>query len=171
MGRDRESRWRPEDGLGPPSGETRRQTLLVGLGALAAFGLVVAGIVAAVVVPSVLKARQGAAENAAVTTLRAIASAEETYHTLNGSYGTIPDLVAANLLDPAWLDSRERDSYRYSVEVTPGGVGFTLRAAPLPDSRNRRHFHLGDDLTVRYADDMPAGPESPELGTGDDRDP
>jgi Tfp pilus assembly protein PilE len=167
MGAERPRRWRPEDGLGPPPVETKRSSVLVGLAAFGVFALVVGGIVAAVVVPSVLKARAGAAEVEAVTTLRALASAEETYHALNDGYATIPDLVAANLVDRAWGETRERGAYRYSVEVAPGRDGFTLRADPLPDSGYDRHFYLGDDLAVRVAEGRPAGPDSPELEAGD----
>ena len=66
MSRERQRRWRPEDGIGPPADETRRQTILVGLGALVGFALIVGAIMAAVVVPNVLKARASAAEQGQV---------------------------------------------------------------------------------------------------------
>lgn len=150
--------------MGPASTETRRQTILVAVAALAAFFVAVAAIVAAVVVPSYLKGRLAADEAAAVTTLRSLASAEQTYHTLEGAYGAVPDLVGANLIDPEWENSRIRNGYRFSVEVAGGGAGFVLRADPLPESRNTRHFLLTEEMSLRFADGEPAGPASPEYG-------
>ena len=157
-------RWSPADGYGPPSKDSRMRTIVVALAALGVFAAVVLGIVAAVAVPSYLKGRAVAVEAAAVTTLRTFASAEETYKALNGGYATIPQLVEANLVDPKWNESRERDVYRYAVEVTGAGDGFVARADPLPDAGDRRHFFLSsEDFVVRVEADRPAGLSSPEL--------
>lgn len=157
-------RWTPSEGYGPEPKDSRARTLLVAAGALALFAAVVLGIVAAVAVPSYLRGRAVASEAAAVNTLRTFASAEETFRSLTGRYGSIPQLVEANLVDPRWGESRERDVYRFSVEVTGGGEGFVARADPMPDARGRRHLFLSSaDLVVRYDEERPAGPTSPEL--------
>jgi type II secretory pathway pseudopilin PulG len=151
--------------IGPPAPiEPKRTSALVVAGALSVFALAVAGIVAAIAVPSYLRARAASAEAAAANQVRSFASAEETYRAVEGRYGAIPDLVSANLVDPDWMNVRERGAYRYSVEVTKNGDGFAIRALPLPTSRNTRAFYVDEGLDLRYADGAAAGPSSPSYG-------
>ena len=57
-------------------------------------------IIATIAIPNLVRSHQAADEAAAVSTLRAINTAEVTYlSSAVGNYGTLGDLVAAGLLD------------------------------------------------------------------------
>src|SRR5262249_20878582 len=57
-------------------------------------------IIATIAIASLLRSRQAANESAAVSNLRTINTAEVTYlSSAGGSYGSLPELVTAGLLD------------------------------------------------------------------------
>lgn len=58
-----------------------------------------------------------------------IARAERAYQAEHGTYGSLDDLMAADALT---MDNRQREGYRYEVEITTGGfrvIGRCLAAA------------------------------------------
>src|SRR6476620_4020318 len=91
--------------------------------------VIIIGIIAAIAIPSLLSSRRAANEATAVSNMRTINTAEQTYlATLGGQtkYGSYASLVAGKLVDGAWADNVVRSTYKYlpiTLEST-GSKGF-----------------------------------------------
>ena len=106
------------------------------------------GIIAAIAIPSLLRARITANESATIGDIRTVISAQAAYHSANGGYyGQITCLTAPSLggcipsypsTAPTFLDSQvallaPKSGYSRSFEpnVIPGGVAcYTYHATP-----------------------------------------
>ena len=79
------------------------------------------GIIAAIAIPNLLASRRAANEGSAQQSLRTMASAEATYQATagNGSYGTVSNLVAQNLIDSVLGGSGGKSGYNFTVVGTP----------------------------------------------------
>ena len=153
--------WTPSPSGGPPpkKGMSTGAVVAIVLGAIAVFVLVVGGIVAAIAVPSLIRARAAANESSAIGTLRMVASAEATYYSRNETYGDVADLVRADMLDPDWHAGMERNSYRFEI-VRADEEGFEAHAEPIPDhaTAGERSYTVTEDSVIRYADGSKAPP-------------
>ena len=68
-------------------------------------------IIATIAIPSLLRSRQAANESAAVSNIRTVNTAEVTYlSSAGGSYGSLPELVTAGLLDSRFNVARPRSA-------------------------------------------------------------
>src|SRR6476620_2619666 len=91
--------------------------------------VIIIGIIAAIAIPSLLSSRRAANEATAVSNIRTINTAEQTYlATLGGQtkYGSFADMKAGSLIDAAWADDVVRSTYKYpaiALEAT-GSTGF-----------------------------------------------
>jgi prepilin-type N-terminal cleavage/methylation domain-containing protein len=125
----------------------RKQAGFTILELLIVIGLIV--IVAAIAIPSLLKARVSREEAAAVQSLNSINSAQISYfQAYANKHGyacqlsflgpplgsTAPNSTAADLVD-VQLSSGTKDGYNYSMNCTPpsaaGKAGFEVKATPL----------------------------------------
>lgn len=139
--------------------------------------LVPIGLIAAISIPNLLAARRAANEGSTMASLRTIHSAEATYQATagNGSYGTLEQLAAQNLIRPE-LASGTRNGYRFSVEVTSdldSEMGFQAVAIPLSyPSSGRRSFFVDESGVIRAADTQgrEATKYDPALDNAYDRD-
>jgi type IV pilus assembly protein PilA len=117
------------------------------------------GIIAAIAIPSLLRARVSANESATIGDIRTVISAEAAYHSANGGfYGVITCLTAPSgggcipsypPTGPTFLDSQisalvARSGYDRSFDqnVIPGGVScYTYHATPsVPNQTGVRGF-------------------------------
>src|SRR5439155_20102140 len=77
------------------------------------------GIIAAIAIPNLLASRRAANEGSAEQSLRTISSAEATYQNTagNGTYGTLPFLMAQSLVDSVLgqADVTAKSGYRMRV--------------------------------------------------------
>ena len=96
--------------------------------------LIVVGVIlviATIAIPSLLRSRQQANENAAVANLRTISNAEAAYLSASGGYfGTIA-------------------GYHYSV--TSGRFEFTATASPPSSNLGRYGYYMVADGVIRYS--------------------
>ena len=94
--------------------------------------VIIIGIIAAIAIPSLLSSRRAANEATAVSNMRTINTAEQTYlATLGGQslYGTYASLVAGKLVDGAWADGVVRSTYTYpAITLGTGSKGFCATA-------------------------------------------
>jgi Tfp pilus assembly protein PilE len=116
-------------------------------------------IIAAIALPSLIRARQAAHEAAAVATLWRINTAEETYKsTAGGRFGQITDLIDKDLLDS---DLRRTVSgYYFTIKVSTAGTEFTATAEPATSGEGRYGYFITSNGDVRYStepDLAPAG--------------
>jgi type IV pilus assembly protein PilA len=118
-------------------------------------------IIATIAIPSLLRSRQAANESGAVSNLRAINTAQVTYISTNGSYGTFPDLSTAGLMDSRFsADGLIVGGYSYTI--TGGGTGNYEVSALVDGTSGRFNYYSGPDGVVRYRDaaageTLPAG--------------
>src|SRR5947209_11536381 len=83
---------------------------------------------------SLLRSRQAAQESSAVAQLRTVNTAEVTYLSSNqGSYGDIPSLITAGLLDGRFATSVSG----YTFSVTASGSDYTASATPTSTNPGR----------------------------------
>src|SRR3984885_5582230 len=79
-------------------------------------------IIATIAIPSLLRSRQAAQEASAVAQVRTINTAEVTYLSSNqGTYGSVPELITAGLLDGRFTGSVSGNSFK----VTASGTRYT----------------------------------------------
>ena len=105
-------------------------------------------IIATIAIPSLLRSRQAANESAAVANLRTINTAEVTYlSSSGGSYGEIPDLVTAGLLDGTFNSVKAG----YNFSVTAMGSDYTATATPASSNTGRYGYYATPDAVVRYS--------------------
>jgi type IV pilus assembly protein PilA len=106
-------------------------------------------IIATIAIPSLLRSRQAAQESSAVAQVRTINTAEVTYLSSNqGSYGSLPELITAGLLDGRFSGSIS--GYSYSVTAT--GTSYTATAVPTSTNAGRYGYFTLPDAVVRWAD-------------------
>src|SRR5438876_12022761 len=92
-------------------------------------------IIATIAIPSLLRSRQAAQESSAVAQLRTVNTAEVTYLSSNqGSYGDIPSLITAGLLDGRFATSVSGYAFSRSEERCVGTASGT------PSSTNQGRF-------------------------------
>src|SRR5712691_6392088 len=106
-------------------------------------------IIATIAIPSLLRSRQAAQESSAVAQIRTINTAEITYLSSNqGSYGSIPELITAGLLDNRFTGSVSG----YTFTVTASGTTYTVEAMPTSTNAGRYGYFAVPDAVVRWAD-------------------
>jgi len=104
-------------------------------------------IIATIAIPSLLRSRQAAQESSAVAQLRTVNTAEVTYLSSNqGSYGDIPSLITAGLLDGRFATSVSG----YVFSVTASGSDYTATATPTSTNAGRFGYYSVPDAVVRY---------------------
>lgn len=112
------------------------------------------GIIAAIAIPSLIKARAAANEAAAIGTLRSHGSAEATRMSRRGLPASLDTLSNEGFIDEAWAASKIRNEYIFSDQggftnsqdwgfgAVPSG-GFTS---------GERSFNITYDYVVRFVD-------------------
>src|ERR1700688_4711372 len=107
-------------------------------------------IIATIAIPSLLRSRQAAQESSAVAQVRTINTAEVTYLSSNqGSYGSIPELITAGLLDNRFTGS----VFGYTYTVTASSTSYTAMAIPTSTNAGRYGYFAVTDAVVRWATD------------------
>ena len=118
-------------------------------------------IIATIAIPSLLRSRQAANESAAVANLRTINTAEVTYlSSSGGSYGDLPGLVAAGLIDSTFT-AGPKAGYNFSVALFSSNQGYTATALPASSNTGRFGYYSTPDAVVRYS----AHPTASMIGT------
>ncbi|MFP4499977.1 MAG: prepilin-type N-terminal cleavage/methylation domain-containing protein [Candidatus Hydrogenedentota bacterium] len=123
------------------------------------------GIIVAIGLPQMLRARVQSNEMGAVTSLRAILDAQISYHTANNEYASeISELTSATppFLNGDW--DGPRAGYNFEMQGTPNN--FTALANPeSPGVSGFRGYYVDPSGIIRYALSAKAGPDSTALGS------
>jgi type II secretory pathway pseudopilin PulG len=145
----------------PKKGSTGK-TIAIVVAIVVAFGVVVVGVIAAIAVPALLRARAAANESSAIGTLRLIGSAEAAYESNNAEYGTLAEMRKENLLGPEYADNFERNGYRFH-EVVVSADGFEFTAEPTAEmSAGNRSFNITQEYVIRFRE----GTQAPRGSSG-----
>jgi prepilin-type N-terminal cleavage/methylation domain-containing protein len=114
-------------------------------------------IVSMIAVPSFLRSRQTANENAAVAALRTLSTAELTYSSGNGGvYGNVSDLIANGLVDSRYAPGMS--GYTYTIALSPDGMDYTGVAVAGSAYLGRYDFYVLPDFVIRYSSDSTRAP-------------
>jgi len=100
--------------------------------------------------------RQQSNDSAAVANLRTINTAEATYLSSSGRYGSIADLIAAGLLDDAF--SGIKAGYKYSIALDAKSSVYTAEATPSSAKTGSYGYYTVPDAVVRYSTDASLAP-------------
>lgn len=104
-------------------------------------------IIATIAIPSLLVSRQAAHESAAVATLKTINTAQVTYSSTGGNFGTIPALIGDRLLDESFTGPKS--GYRYRISAS--GSDYTAEAVPVSSNSGRYGYYSHPDAVIRYS--------------------
>ena len=115
------------------------------------------GVVSALAIPNLMATRRAANEASAISSLRSIGTAENTYSsTLGfGSYGSMSALAGAQLVDTSISSAdnsgagKTKSGYGFGVQ-NAGGAGYESAATRNSDNNGTRNF-WSDQAGVIYA--------------------
>lgn len=143
----------------PPQGKKRSTGVIVAIviAAVVVIGVPVVGIVAAIAIPSLIRARAAANEAAAIGTLRSIASAEATYQGRNRKFATLSELVRADMIDATITNGVIRNGYAFrEVKVTETSFEFSAEATDEVTS-GTDSYNITEEFIIRSRE----GPVAP----------
>ena len=108
------------------------------------------GIIAAIAVPSLLKARRASIEASAINCLRAYTSSQATYFATEGrhqKYGTAAEL-AAGYMDPDFVTTGKRNDYNFTFTLSTTQDTFSANADSFdPEARN---YFVDESGVIRF---------------------
>ena len=112
------------------------------------------GIIAAIAIPSLIRARIAANESAAIGTLRSMGSAQATYMSRQanaGNAGNLLALTAGNYLDSTLTATAVRNSYILNENVPGGTPDWYFSAVPNGGAISGDNgYGISPDFVVRY---------------------
>ncbi|HWT01668.1 MAG TPA: prepilin-type N-terminal cleavage/methylation domain-containing protein [Pyrinomonadaceae bacterium] len=107
------------------------------------------GVIAAIAVPYLEQARQATKSASAVTSLRTINSAQASYRSTNGRYGTLAELGTAKLIADQSLVSGEKSGYTFDIP-TSTALNYEAVADPVLDPSNAyQHYYIDATAIIR----------------------
>jgi type IV pilus assembly protein PilA len=124
------------------------------------------GILAAIAVPSLIRARRAAEEASAIQCLRTYTSAQAAYLGTRGNlrqYGLAVEL-ADGYIEPAIVTVPTRNNYRFSFLVATDRLTYAATAEPLDAVGISRYFFTSHDNVIRYETGTAASTASTVLG-------
>ena len=107
-------------------------------------------IIATIAIPSLLRSRQAANESAAVANMRNLNTAQVSYSSTNGTYGSIPDLIRERLLDDRYTNANF-NGYRFTVVLASNFRNYTAYATGAAANTSRYDYYSGPDFVIRFS--------------------
>lgn len=120
------------------------------------------GLIAAIAVPSLRRARMHANQASAIQSLRTITTAQYLYERKFQVYGTLADLNPEGTLDPN-LASGVKSQYIFNIVLSPDEKAFTCTATPQSEPANFNHFFVDESAVIRAQFGSPADVNSPPI--------
>jgi type IV pilus assembly protein PilA len=125
------------------------------------------GIIAAIAIPSLIRARRASEEASAIQTLRAYTSAQAAYLSTRGNsrnYGLAVEL-ADGYIEPVIVTVPQRNSYVFDFNVAANRLTYQATAEPVDSLTVSRFFFTSHDNVIRYSNGVAATATSTVLGT------
>ena len=116
-------------------------------------------LIATIALPSLLRSRQSANESSAVANMRNLNTAEVSYSSTTGTYGSLDDLITARLLDERYT-SPSFSGYRWTITLSSGNLNYSAYADGVSSNTSRYDYYSGPDFVIRFstiASRAPAG--------------
>jgi prepilin-type N-terminal cleavage/methylation domain-containing protein len=129
--------------------------------------LVIVGVISALAIPGLRRARQNANAGSAIQTLRMITTAQHLYERKSKKYGTLADLAPEGTIDTNVAMGYKSD-YNFVLTLLPDSAGrpdmsFTCTATPASEAAKRPHFFVDESGVIRFEDGVPADGSSPPI--------
>ena len=113
------------------------------------------GLVAALAVPNLRRARQQALSASAIQSMRTITTAEALYERKYRKYAVMGDLSPEGTLD-SHLATGVKSYYQFVVLLATDEVHYTVNATPLLDATEMNHYFTDESAVVRFNYGAPA---------------
>ncbi|MDT4896084.1 MAG: type pilus assembly protein PilA [Acidobacteriota bacterium] len=114
------------------------------------------GIIAAIAVPYLEKARQATKSASAVNSMRTINSAQASYRSATGRYGSLTELGNANYIADPSLSGGSKSGYSFNM-TTATDLNYEAVADPLVDPLNAfQHYYIDASAVIRSEVGTPA---------------
>lgn len=126
------------------------------------------GIIAALAIPNLQRARQNAESGSAIQSLRTITSAQHLYYRKSGKYATLADLAPEGTIDVS-LQNGSKSNYSFVLtlidEVDKNGnlmegFHFNCTAAPERLQTTSDYFFVDDTAVIKFKKGAPADKDS-----------
>lgn len=117
--------------------------------------VVIIGIIAALAIPGLQRARQYAQSGSAIQSLRTITTAENLYERRFKVYASLVDLVPEGSIDTN-LGNGLKSAYIFIITLTPDAKHFSCAADPESNAATSDHFFVDDTAVIRYNRGAPA---------------
>jgi len=108
-------------------------------------------LIATIAIPSLLRSRQAANESHAVANLRTLNTAEVSYISSNQTFGALPELVTAGLLDARYTAGSA--GYNFDVTLSGNSLDYTATAIAQSTNSGRYDYYTKPDYVIRYSSD------------------
>ena len=118
------------------------------------------GIIMALAIPGLQKARQYAQSGSAIQSLRTITTAENLYDRRFRIYASLVDLAPEGTLAPD-LASGTKGGYDFALVLSPDAKRFTITASP--QLTTAAYFFTDNTAVIRFNDGAPADATSPPI--------
>jgi prepilin-type N-terminal cleavage/methylation domain-containing protein len=125
--------------------------------------VVIVGIIAALAIPGLQRARRFAQSGSAIQSLRTITTAENLYERRYRIYATLIDLAPEGTVDPN-LANGSKSGYSFSVtlvlDVNGKATHFTSNGDPEFDQDSADYYFVDDTAVIRHNPGAPADANS-----------
>jgi prepilin-type N-terminal cleavage/methylation domain-containing protein len=121
--------------------------------------VVIIGLIAAIAVPNLKRARQQACSGSAVQSMRTITTAELLYQRTYKIYGTLADLAPEGTLD-ANLSSGFKSTYQFDIALDADPLKFKANATPTTDPPAMNYYFVDETTVIRFNFGAPADASS-----------
>ena len=124
--------------------------------------LTILGVISAIAIPGLRKAKQNAQSGSAMQTLRMITTAEHLYERKYKIYASLADLVPEGSLDPN-VGAGLKSGYEFVLTLAPDSRSFSCEASPIEEPADRPFFFVDQTAVIRYNEGAPADATSPPI--------
>jgi prepilin-type N-terminal cleavage/methylation domain-containing protein len=120
------------------------------------------GVIMALAVPGLQKARRYAQSGSAIQSLRTITTAENLYERRFKVYATLVDLSSEGLISSD-LGNGSKSGYSFSITLPIDAKHFASNADPQGDLATAAYFFVDDTAVIRFNEGAPADAGSPPI--------
>jgi prepilin-type N-terminal cleavage/methylation domain-containing protein len=132
--------------------------------------VVIIGVIAALAIPGLQRARRYAQTGSAIQSLRTITTAENLYERRRRVYATLADLAPEGTIDPN-LAVGSKSGYSFTItlvldanDIASGKLTtFKANANPDADAANGTFFYVDETAVIRFNEGAPADNTSPAI--------
>lgn len=132
--------------------------------------VVIIGVIAALAIPGLQRARRFAQAGSAIQSLRTITTAENLYERRHKVYATLVELAPEGTIDSSLLVGA-KSGYNFTLTLVLDAndlangklITFKANADPQADAATGASFYVDETAVIRYNDGAPADSSSPPI--------